>query len=88
MLRCIEQKVCNKSYMHSNQRIKLNDWYMKIDLPMWLEADFECEKVFVNDNDNDNDHVTDKLFVNQPVAMGYNIVINPDYANLNFEKDD
>ena len=38
-------------------------------------------------NDNDNDHVTDKLFVNKPVAIGYNIVKNPDYEYLNLEKD-
>ena len=40
MLRCIEQKVCDISYMHPNQKIKLNDWYMKTDPPMWIAADF------------------------------------------------
>ena len=64
MVRCIEQKVCNISYMHPNQKIKFNDWYMKIDPPMWIAADFECMNVPINDNDNDN--VTDKLFVNKP----------------------
>ena len=34
MLRCIEQKVCNTSFMQPNQKIKFNDWYMKIDPPM------------------------------------------------------
>ena len=111
MLRCIEQKVCNISYMQPNQKIKFNDWYMKIDPPIWIAADFECMNIpiidndNVNDNDNDddnsknddnnnanvNDHdnkgVTDKLFVNKPVAIGYNIVKNPDYENLNLEKD-
>ena len=95
MLRCIEQKVCNISYMHPNQKIKFNDWYMKIDPPMWIAADFECMNVPINDNNNDNvdanDHdnngVTDKLFVNKPVAIGYNIVKNPDCDNLNLEKD-
>ena len=33
-LRCIEQKNCNISYVHLNQKIKFNDWYMKIDPPM------------------------------------------------------
>ena len=36
---------------------------------------------------NDNDNVTDKLFVSKPVAIGYNIVKNPDYDNLNLEKN-
>ena len=35
VLRCIEQKVCNISYIHPNQKIKFNDWYMRIDPPMW-----------------------------------------------------
>ena len=70
---------------------------MKIDPPLWMAADFECMNVLIDDNDNDNDndkvnvndndHVTDKLFVNKPVAIGYNIVKNRDYENLNLEKD-
>ena len=111
MLRCIEQKVCNISYMQPNQKIKINDCYMKIDPPMWIAADFECMNIpiidndNVNDNDNDDDNsknddnnnanvhdhankgVTDKLFVNKPVAIGYNIVKNPNYENLKLEKD-
>ena len=104
MLRCIEQKVCNISYMQPNQKIKFNDWYMKIDPPMWIAADFECMNTPVIDNDNVNDNdngddnnanandhdrkgVTDKLFVNKPVEIGYNIVKNPVYENLNLEKD-
>ena len=91
MLRCIEQKVCNITYMHPTQKIKFKDWYMKIDPPMWMAADFECMNVPINDNDNDNvnddDHVTDKLFVNKPVAIGYNLVKSPDYENLKLEKD-
>ena len=87
MLRCIEQKVCNISYMEPNQKIKFNDWYMKIDPPMWIAADFECMNLPINNNDHDNNSVTDKLFVNKPVAIGYNIVKNPDYDNLNLEKD-
>ena len=87
--------------MQPNQNIKFNDWCMKRDPPMWIAADFECINIpiidndNVNENDNDdvnvNDHdnkgVTDKLFVNKPVAMGYNIVKNPDYEKLNLEKD-
>ena len=85
MLRCFEQKICNISYMQPNQKIKFSDWYMKIDPPMWIAADFDCMNIPTNDNDNDN--VTDKLFVNKPVATGYNIVKSPDYDNLKLEKD-
>ena len=83
MLRCIEQKVCNISFMQPNQKMKFSDWYMKIDPPMWFAADFECMNIPINDNDN----VTNKLFVNEPVPIGYIIVKNPDYENLNLEKD-
>ena len=54
MLRCIEQKVCNISKMHPNQNIKFNDWYMKIDPPMWIAADFEYMKIAIIDNDHNN----------------------------------
>ena len=40
-----------------------------------------------NLNDHDNKCVTDKLYVNKPVAICYNVVKNPDYENLNLEKD-
>ena len=85
MLRCIEQKVCNMSYMQPNQKIKLNDWYMKIAPSMWIAADFECMNVPVNDNVDDNDN--DILFINKPVAIGYNIVKHSDYDNVDLEKD-
>ena len=85
MLRCIEQKVCNISYMQPNQKIKFNDWYMKIDPPMWIAADFECMNISINNNNND--YVTDKLFINKPVAIGYKMVKHPEYDNLNLEKD-
>ena len=68
MLRCIEQKVCKISYMHPNQMIKFNDWYMKMDAPMWIAVDFECMNIPIIDKDNDN--VTDRLFVSKPVAIG------------------
>ena len=71
--------------MHPTQKIKFIDWYMKIDPPMWIAADFECMDIAIIDNDNDN--VTDKLFVNKPVAIAYNIVKSSDYENLNLEKD-
>ena len=58
---------------------------MKIDPPMWIAADFECMNIPIIDNDNNN--VTVRLFVNKPVAIGYNIVKSPDYENLSMEKD-
>ena len=73
--------------MHPNQKIKFNDWYKKIVPPIWIAADFECMNIpinnynnddnkddIVNVNDHDNNGITDKLFVNKPVAIGYNIV--------------
>ena len=109
MSRCIEQKVCNISYMHPNQKINFIEWFMKIDPPMWIASDFECMNIPINDNDNNidnvndndndndnnnanvNDHenngVTVKLLINKPVAIGYNIVKNSYYDNLNLGKD-
>ena len=65
--------------MHPNQKTKFNDWYLKIDPPMWIAAGFECMNIPIidnnnnNDDDNNNDNVnvndldnngvTDKLFV-------------------------
>ena len=74
---------------------------MKIDPPMWIAADFECMNLPINDNniyddnnddnvnviDHNNNGVTDKLFINKPVAIGYNIVKNLVYDNLNLEKE-
>ena len=73
--------------MQPNQKIKFNNWYMKTVAPMWMAADFECMNIPINDNVNDDDQVTDELFVNKPVAIGYKIVKNSDYENLNLEKD-
>ena len=85
MLRRIEQKVCIISCIHPKQKIKFNDWYRKIDTPMWIAADFECMNIPIIDNDNVN--VTNKLFVSKPVAIGFDIGKNPAYENLNLEKD-
>ena len=49
-----------------------------------MTSDCECMNIPFIDNDNDN--VTDQLFLNKPVAIGYNIVKNPEYENLNLEK--
>ena len=88
MLRYIEKKVCNISYMHPKQKIKFKDSYIKRDPPMCMAADFECMNVPINDKDNDNDNgnVTETLFVSKPVGIGYNIVKNHDYEKINLEK--
>ena len=70
--------------MHPNRKMKFNDWYMKIDPPMWIAADIECMNIPIIDNDHN--HITDKLFINKPVAIVYNIVKNPEYENLNLKK--
>ena len=49
MTRCIEQEICNILYMNPNKKIKFNDWYMKLDPPMWIDADFECMNNPVDD---------------------------------------
>ena len=36
--------------MHSNPKIRLIDWYMKIDTPKWNTVDFECMKIPVDDD--------------------------------------
>ena len=81
MLRCVEQDVSNISYMHQNQKIKIKN--MKIDTPIWMAADFECMNALVESKNN----FMDKMFVSKPVAIDYDIVENPDYDNLNLEKD-
>ena len=84
MSKCFEQEVCKVSYMHSNQKRKFNDYYMKLDPPLLIGAHFECMNVPVESND---DCFMDKLFVQKPVALCYNIVINSHSENLNSEKD-
>ena len=56
---------------------------MKTDPRIWIAAEFECMNIPINDNNG----VTDDVFVNKPVAIGYNIVKNCDYEDLNLKKD-
>ena len=56
---------------------------MKLDPPVWMLTNFERMNVLVESNNN---IFMDKLFVNKPVAIGYNVVRNPVYENLNLEK--
>ena len=67
---------------------------------MFIAADFECMNLPINDNNNDDDNnddnvnvidhnnngVTDKLFVNKPVAIGYILAKNTDYENSIWKK--
>ena len=64
--------------MHLNQKLKLLDFYMKMDPPMWIDADFECMNIRVDNNQivsnaDSTSHAgsaNKELFVNKPVAMG------------------
>ena len=71
MLRCFEQEVCNISFLHPIQKIKFKVWFLKTDPPMWMVVDFEFMNVLVESNNN---NFMDRLFVNKPVAIVYNIV--------------
>ena len=48
---------------------------MKKDPPMRMAAEVECLKVPLHSKKS---NFMDKLFVNKPVAIGYNTVQNPD----------
>ena len=52
-VRRIEKEDCNISDMHPNKQIKFNDWYMKIDPPLWIASHFECMNIPVDDNQLD-----------------------------------
>ena len=69
----------------SRPKDKLIDWFMKRDPPMKITADFE----FMNrplESANENDSMK-KLFVNKPVAIGYNMLKSSGYDNIILEKD-
>ena len=84
MFRSFEQEICNTSYMQPNHKIIFFDWYMKIDPPMWNTVVFECMNVPL---ESDNGNVSrEKLFLSKSVAIGCNIIKNPDYDNLNLGK--
>ena len=75
MLGFIEKESCNISFMHQNQKIKLNDYYMNIDPQKSIAADFECLNIPVEPN---NDSFKEKLFLSEPAAIGFFIVKKPD----------
>ena len=81
--RCIEQDVCNVLYTHLKKTLNFNDWCMITETPMWINGDFECMNICCKSN---NGNFFDKLFVSNPFAIGYNIVQNEYYDNLNLKK--
>ena len=63
------------------QKIKFNNWYMKKVPAVY----FECMNVppeFANES-----YSIKKMFVNEPLAVVYNLVRKPDFDNLSLEKD-
>ena len=78
LLRCIEQEVCNISYIHPNQKNKNRLIYEKRPA-----AAFECVNFPLQTVESTNE----KLFASTPVAIGFNIVINPRIDDLNVGKE-
>ena len=70
--------------MHPNQISKFSVWLRKTDSPTWNSVDFEYMNTPLDD---DNQLDSNKmLFLNKPIALGYNKVKNSDYENLKLEK--
>ena len=49
---CTEKKLCNTSCMHMKLNVIFKDWFMEIDPPLWIAANFECGNLpvgFTND---------------------------------------
>ena len=61
---------------------------MKKHPPIWIAADFECMNVPSESTSENGFHIANKLFANEAVAIGYNILKNPDYDKLKLEKGD
>ena len=80
MTRCIEQKICNITLVSPDKRILFNDWFMEMDLPIWINSGFECMNIPIDDP-----HQT-TLLLSKRVRLGYNIVYCPHYDNLKLEK--
>ena len=67
MARRNEQEKCNISYVNPDEETKNYDWYVKINLSMWIAADFEWKNIPVDDPQ------LKTLFVNKRKAVCYNI---------------
>ena len=72
--KCIEQEFCKISNTNPIKKINFNDWYMKIDLPIWTDADFECMNVPVDDGSESHIRSAKEpqrkaLYINIPEAV-------------------
>ena len=85
MLGCNEWEVCNFLYMHLKWNLKFNDSSVEIDSSMWKATDFDCTPKPVATK-SENYTFMEKLFVNKPVAIDYNIMKNSFYKNLSLGK--
>ena len=65
MLRWIEHEVCNISWKNPNEKGNFNEWFMKINPPMWTAAHFEFMNIPVESNQDDWNK---KMFMNKPFA--------------------
>ena len=66
--------------MNSNKNTKFNEWYMKINPPVWIDADFGVMKIPMSGGSESHfrsDPQRKTLFINKPLAVGYKIVKNP-----------
>ena len=79
--------------LHPFQKIKIIEFYMKTDPPMWIAANSECMKVLISyANDKQSlstqtvQYRNEKLLKNKPFATGCKVFKNPEYDDLNLEK--
>ena len=61
--------------------MKLNDWYVKLDLTIWIAADFECMNIPIEDPQRKT------LYLNELVEVRCNTVKTPNYKKLNLRVD-
>ena len=71
--RYFERNIGNISYKVPDKKIKFNDWFMKIDLPIWIDADLECMNTPLADTNQKN------FSVSRANAISYNKVESPYY---------
>ena len=57
--------------MNPDEKIKFDYWFLKLDPPMWIDADFECMIIPVDDPHQK------ALIVNKLVGVSYNISKEP-----------
>ena len=90
LLKCIEQEFCKESYMPPNWKTTHIGWYLKVDLPLWIAADFECSNVLYaicrQNMIAPVESTIEKLFVSKPLAKVCSILEKIYYENSNWEK--